>query len=62
MMGRLHKVSAKADWFDTGIELSEGQIITIEANGQILWNLEERAYCDPDGVLFHWEKRRYPSF
>ncbi len=51
MMGKVHKVSARADWFDTGIELMEGQIITIEANGQILWNLKDRKYCDPDGAV-----------
>ncbi|RLD68934.1 MAG: hypothetical protein DRJ29_16765 [Bacteroidetes bacterium] len=51
MMGKVHKVSARADWLDTGIELSEGQIITIEANGQILWNLKERKYCNPDGAV-----------
>ena len=51
MMGRLYKLSAKTDWFDTGIELKEGQILTIEANGRILWNLNQRKYCNPDGAL-----------
>jgi len=51
MMSKVHKVSARGDWFDTGIELREGQIISIEANGHILWNLEERKYCNPDGAL-----------
>ena len=51
MMSKVHKVSARRDWFDTGIEIREGQIIAIEANGLILWNLEERKYCSPDGAL-----------
>ena len=51
MMSKVHKVSARGDWFDTGIELREGQIISIEANGHILWNLEERKYCSPDGAV-----------
>jgi len=51
MMGKVHKVSARVDWFDTGIELKEGQIISIEANGKILWNLKGRKYCDPNGAI-----------
>jgi LmbE family N-acetylglucosaminyl deacetylase len=51
MMSKVHKVSARADWFDTGIELREGHVINIGANGHILWNLKDKKYCDPDGAV-----------
>lgn len=51
MIGRSFIVSSKADWFDTGIDLNEGQVVSINSTGRILWNLEEQKYCDPDGAL-----------
>jgi LmbE family N-acetylglucosaminyl deacetylase len=51
MMGRVYKVSGKSDWFDTGIDLTEGEILAIDSDGQILWNLKDRKYCDPDGAV-----------
>ena len=51
MTGRVYKVSGKSDWFDTGIDLMEGEILAIDSDGQILWNLKDRKYCDPDGAV-----------
>ena len=51
MIGRSFTVSGKAEWFDTGIDLEEGQVVRITSTGKILWNLEEQKYCDPDGTL-----------
>ena len=51
MMSRVYKVSGKSDWFDTGIDLMEGEILSIDSDGQILWNLKERKYCNPCGAV-----------
>jgi LmbE family N-acetylglucosaminyl deacetylase len=51
MMSKVHKVSAKADWFDTSIDLKEGEILSIDSDGQILWNLRDKEFCDPDGAV-----------
>jgi len=51
MIGRSFTVSGKALWFDTGIDLKEGQVVSINSTGRILWNLEEQKYCDPDGAI-----------
>ncbi len=50
MLGRVYMVSGKSDWLDTGIDVMEGQKLVIESTGQILWNLKDRKYCDPDGA------------
>jgi len=51
MIGKAYTVSGKSDWFDTGIDLIEGEILAIDSDGQILWNLIDRKYCDPDGAV-----------
>ena len=51
MLPRLFTISAKADWVDTGIDVKDGQIIIINSDGKILWNLHEKNYCDPDGAV-----------
>ena len=51
MIGKSFTVSGKADWFDTGIDVKEGQIIEMNSSGKIIWNLEEQKYCDPDGAI-----------
>ncbi len=50
MLGKVYMVSGKSDWFDTGIDVMKGQNLAIESNGQILWNLKDRKFCDPDGA------------
>jgi len=63
MMGKVYKVSGKSDWFDTGIDLMEGEILAIDSNGQILWNLKDRKYCDPDGAVPYtrWGNKPLPG-
>jgi len=51
MIGKAYTLSAKTDWFDTGIELREGQKIAIDSNGKIIWNLKDRKFCGPDGAV-----------
>ena len=51
MLGKVFKVSARADWFDTGIDVMEGEILAVDTDGQILWNLKDKKYCDPDGAV-----------
>ena len=51
MIAKVYKVSGKSDWFDTGIDVREGQKLVIDSNGRILWNLKERKYCDSDGAV-----------
>ncbi|MFT5883749.1 MAG: LmbE family N-acetylglucosaminyl deacetylase [Arcticibacterium sp.] len=50
MIGKTFTISGKAKWFDTGIDLKEGQTIEMSSTGKILWNLKEKKYCDPDGA------------
>ncbi len=63
MMGKVYKVSGKSDWFDTGIDLMKGEILAIDSNGQILWNLKDRKYCDPDGAVPYtrWGNKPLPG-
>jgi LmbE family N-acetylglucosaminyl deacetylase len=63
MMGKVYKVSGKSDWFDTGIDLMEGEILAIDTDGQILWNLKDRKYCDPDGAVPYtrWGNKPLPG-
>jgi LmbE family N-acetylglucosaminyl deacetylase len=51
MIWKVYKVSSKTEWFDTGLEAQEGQIIAFDADGKIVWNLTEREYCDPNGAI-----------
>lgn len=50
MIDRTFTISGKAKWFDTGIDLKDGQLMDINANGKILWNLKDKKYYDPDGA------------
>ena len=63
MIAKVFKVSAKSDWFDTGIEVMEGQILAIDSNGRILWNLKDKKYCDPDGAVPYtrWGNKPMPG-
>ncbi len=63
MIGRSFTVSGKAEWFDSGIDLKEGQVVSINSTGRILWNLEEQKYCDPDGALPYtrWGNKPIPD-
>ncbi len=57
MIGKVYKVSGKSEGFDTGIEVTKGQKISIETRGKILWNLKDRAYCDPGGAVpYRWSE------
>jgi hypothetical protein len=51
MIGKAFTVSGKAEWFDTGIDIKENQIIDMNSSGKIIWNLKEKKYCDPDGAI-----------
>ena len=51
MMGKAFTISGKSDWFDTGIDVKDGQIIEMNSSGKIIWNLKEQKYCDPDGAV-----------
>jgi hypothetical protein len=63
MLGKVYMVSGKSDWLDTGIDVMEGQKLAIESNGQILWNLKDRKYCDPDGAVPYtrWGNKPMPG-
>lgn len=50
MVGRTFTISGKMNWFDTGIDLKDGQIVEMSSTGKILWNLNEKRYSDPDGA------------
>lgn len=50
MIGKAFTVPGKSDWFDTGLEVTEGQVIHVNSEGRILWNLTDRAFCGPDGA------------
>ncbi len=50
MIGRSFTISGKSKWFDTGIDLKDGQIIDINSTGKILWNLEEKKILGPKGA------------
>jgi len=59
MIGRSFTISGKSKWFDTGIDLNDGQIIDINSTGKILWNLEEKNFCDPDGAApYTWSENK----
>ena len=51
MIGKAFTISGKSDWFDTGIDIKEDQIVKINSSGKIIWNLKEQKYCDPDGAI-----------
>ena len=63
MIAKVFKVPAKSDWLDTGIEVNEGQILVIDSNGRILWNLKDKKYCDPDGAVPYtrWGNKPLPG-
>ena len=60
MLGRVYKVSGKSEWFDTGIDLKVGELLAIDSDGQILWNLKDRKYCDPDGAVPYTRRGNEP--
>ena len=51
MIGKVFTISGKSGWFDTGIDVKENQVIVISSDGNIIWNLQDRKYCDPDGAM-----------
>ncbi len=51
MIGKAFTISGKTEWFDTGVDVEEGQILEISSDGKIIWNLKEKKYCDPDGAI-----------
>jgi LmbE family N-acetylglucosaminyl deacetylase len=51
MIGEAFTIPGKSNWFDTGIDVKEGQIIAINSNGKIIWNRKDKKYCDPDGAV-----------
>ena len=63
MIGKTFTISGKTDWFDTGIDVDVGQIIEINSNGEIIWNLKEKKYCDPDGAIPYtrWGNKPLPG-
>lgn len=63
MIARMFKVSGKSEWYDTGIDVMEGQKISFESRGKILWNLRNKKYSDPDGAVPYsrWESKPMPS-
>ncbi|TLP79262.1 PIG-L deacetylase family protein [Maribacter sp. ACAM166] len=60
MIGRTFTISGKANWFDTGIDLKDGQLIDISANGKILWNLNAKNFCNPDGATPYTQRENNP--
>lgn len=59
MVGRTFTISGKMNWFDTGIDLKDGQIVEMSSTGKILWNLNEKRYSNPDGAAPHtWTGNR----
>lgn len=63
MIGKAYTISGKTEWFDTGINIEEGQIIEINSDGNIIWNLKEKKYCDPDGAIPYtrWGNKPLPG-
>jgi hypothetical protein len=51
MIGKAYTVSGKSDWFDTGIDVKEGQLFTVDSNGKIICTLKDKKYCNPDGAV-----------
>jgi LmbE family N-acetylglucosaminyl deacetylase len=50
MLERSHVIAGTKDWTDTGIEIKEGDVFEIAAEGSIVWNREGRAKCGPEGA------------
>ena len=63
MITRMYKVSGKSEWYDTGIDVMDGQKISFESRGKILWNLRNKEYSDPDGAVPYsrWESKPMPG-
>jgi len=50
MLQRSYVVSGTKDWTDTGIEIKEGDVFEISAEGSIVWKREGREKCGPEGA------------
>jgi len=60
MIGRAFTIPGKSLWFDSGLEVKQGQTFQISSSGTILWNLENRAFCSPDGAIPYTHKGDTP--
>lgn len=51
MLERSSVVPGTKDWTDTGIDIKQGDVLELKAEGSIVWKKEGRVRCDANGAL-----------
>jgi hypothetical protein len=51
MLQRSYLISGTKDWTDTGVEIKEGDVFEVSAEGSVIWKREGREKCEPDGAV-----------
>jgi len=59
MIERPYIVKGNRQWVDTGIDLAEGDVLGIRAEGEVVWKKDGFEWCGPEGNRLHtrWGNR-----